>query len=614
MSDKYLTVKEWQKFAKDGAYKDAAFVKALAAAEKAEDAAPADQLKVLFELEDQGRALLKLHKADKKLEAYLEDVNKALKKYRKEAEKEVEELAAKEAAEGSDNDSPVLLQHAMIPLLRQVRKGDEMQALIGVAGKDAVVLISRRSIAPTRRELLTKWLGASGGVKWIKGVCIYEENAHTFVVEGAAAGLAKKLKTALLQQVELRLNVRVRGENADDIDQELGEPHETEGGEQESEAGDENAGAGEDLQAAYQALKKEVYPRLSEALREGQVRDRNAAVNLMGLVQKAEGAKDWADGIAKYKQLAALLQPQDATTPQPVPEDPAKADFKARLTRLAPLALAALKANAGDVSRIRAVMEFAREKGEAGNFKAGLAALDQLEKLLGTPGASASDTAPSTSDARPDPAAAFNARLAALMPRVKDALAAAGSNAQDVKLKVSEAGVSARKHEFDAANALLDDAERLLGQGTSPTGSTASSTRKVDPRIAFTQTRLDWERTRKQVQADLRRLEVAVLEACKDEPDFEQISANSGVLYTLLDKLDERLIDKLDDALNAADPVVRQGLHREASGIVDEYLDFVRTEPLIRDIDQSDFISMALGSTLTQQLGAMSQRLHEAAA
>ena len=63
---------------------------------------------------------------------------------------------------------------------------------------------------------------------------------------------------------------------------------------------------------------------------------------------------------------------------------------------------------------------------------------------------------------QPDDAAVFNTRLAALMPRVKDAITAAGPNATDVKLKVSEAGVFARKKEFDRAHALLDEAEQLM--------------------------------------------------------------------------------------------------------------------------------------------------------
>ncbi|WP_077038176.1 hypothetical protein [Pelomonas sp. KK5] len=540
-SDKYLTVKEWQKFAKGRGYKDEALVKALTAAEKAENEGATEHLKVLFELEEQGRALLKLNKGDKKLESYLEDMYKPLKKYRKDAEKAVDKAAERESEE--DGDSTAAMQHAMIPLIRAIKKGTEAQALIAVGGKDTAVLLSKKAISPSRREMMLKWLGASGGVRWIKAVCLFEENAHTFVVEGAAAGLAKKLKAALLAQVELRLNVRVRGDDPNDIDAELGEAQD----EAEQEESEEDDDVTEEITASD---------------------DRGEDAD--------EGGEHEADEQAP---------------------DPDKARFKEQLTRLAPLALAALKAGSGDVSRIRAVMDFAREKGEEHNYKAALTALERLDKLL-------AEHAPPPAAEPPavDPAAAFNARLAALLPRIKDALAA-GAPA-DLKLKVSEAGVAARKHEYDGAHALLDQAEQMLA----PAG------RRVDPKIAFTQTRLDWDRARKQVQAELRRLEVALLEQCKDEPDFAEISANTGLLYTLLDSLDERLIDKLDEAVNAEDPAQRQARHHEARGIVDEYLAFVRSDGLLHDIDQSDFVDIALASSLTTQLTAMARQLDSAAA
>lgn len=606
MSDKYLTVKEWQKFAKEGTYKDAAFLKALAAAEKGEREGPLEQLKLLYELEEQGRALLKLNKGDKKLESYLEDVNKALKKYRKEAEKQVEELAEQEAEEGSDNDSPVLLQHKMIPLLREIRKGAEMQALIGLAGKDAVVLLAKRSIAPARRELLMKWLGVSGGVKWIGGRCLFEANAHTFIVEGAAAGLAKKLKAALLAQVELRLKVRVRGEDPNDVDEELGDAEDTdgdedEGGEQQSE--DEGA----DRRAEYERTKKAFYPRISAAVREG-APNKDRIVVLMGLAQKSEGVQDWAEGIALYAELAALLPP---APPAPIPQEPSaeelRARFEARSAQLTPLALAALKAQTGDVSKIRAVADFAREKGEGGNYKAGLSALDQLEKLLGLSQGEAA--------ARPDPAAAFNARLAALMPRVKAGLAEAGPAAQALKLKVSEAGTFARKQDFDAAHGLLDEAEALLGiPGAGATSGAAPPELPAATKIAFTQSRLEWERMRKQVQADLRKVEAAVLEACKDESDFSVIARNIGSLYTVLDRLDERLIDTLDEALNADSADRRRALQLQAREIVDEYRDYVKTEELLRAIDENGFVDVGIVAGLNHCLGGLAQQLRAATA
>ncbi|HET8995254.1 MAG TPA: hypothetical protein VFN42_01165 [Acetobacteraceae bacterium] len=63
-----------------------------------------------------------------------------------------------------------------------------------------------------------------------------------------------------------------------------------------------------------------------------------------------------------------------------------------------------------------------------------------------------------------DPGLAFRQRLDALTPRIR---AAAGTpRGEDAKLKASEAGVFARKKDFERANALLDEAARLVGGTT----------------------------------------------------------------------------------------------------------------------------------------------------
>ena len=69
-------------------------------------------------------------------------------------------------------------------------------------------------------------------------------------------------------------------------------------------------------------------------------------------------------------------------------------------------------------------------------------------------------------------AEAFKARLTALVGRLQDA---APATAAAVKLKGSEAGVMARKQDFTAANALLDDAEKLLQAPARPTVGTADA-------------------------------------------------------------------------------------------------------------------------------------------
>nr|WP_316643653.1 hypothetical protein [uncultured Roseateles sp.] len=222
MSDKTLTEAEWKKFAKGRSLKDAALLKAMTELDKAKT--PEDQLSALDDIEKQSELLRKANKADKEVTGYLDDLDKALVKERKLAEADAKK-AAKEAEQEEDEEeeSPTLLTTKMVPLLRDVPKGVVLQVMIASVGKDCVVLVSRKPIGPPRRKLLTAELGTTSGVKFVTGECLFEANAHTFVLLTQAAGMAKKIKEALLKQTGQRYKIRVRGEDPNDIDDD-GEP------------------------------------------------------------------------------------------------------------------------------------------------------------------------------------------------------------------------------------------------------------------------------------------------------------------------------------------------------------------------------------------------------
>ncbi|KQP35420.1 hypothetical protein [Pseudorhodoferax sp. Leaf274] len=536
MSDKNLTELEWKKFSKGRNLKDAALVKALADLERAAKSGPDAELAALADIEKQAEVLRKAGKGDKELGAYLDGLDKALDKQRKLSTAQAKKAAAPAPSEGEDEDSPALLTSKMVPLIRQVKKGEQMHALLANTGKEVAVMLARRAISPARRKLMTDYLDGATA-KFFPGICIWEENAYTFVLQTQAGGLAKKVRAALLKQVELRLKVRVRGEDPSDVDDD-GEPAEQEG----------------------------------------------------------EGAGNQAANAPSPAQAGTI---PDAP---PQPPDPLKAQYDTRMATLEPRVLAALKAQAGDVSKIRAVAEFVRGKAQLNEYKAALAGMDSLEKLL--PGA-----APQPAG---DEAGAFNARLAALLPRVKTALAAGGPD--DIKLKVSEAGVFARKKDFAQARALLDEAERLMaasGGGGEPAAAPVApegQSAKAVSQVAFTQSRLAWDQVRKFVQGELRKLESAILAESTEEEDYDAIQAGSKQLYEVLDVLDERLIDKLDEALNAEGDQ-RRALHGEAREIIDEYLDYVNSEPLMQDIDDSGFVDLQIRSTLTTRLQKMAADL-----
>src|SRR5581483_7290709 len=102
-----------------------------------------------------------------------------------------------------------------------------------------------------------------------------------------------------------------------------------------------------------------------------------------------------------------------------------------------------------------------------------------------------------------DPATAFKARLAALLPKIKEAIVANPQAGAAIKARASESGVFAQKRDFTKANQLLDEVERMLAGETTPpgpSGAAASPASQKPSGFRQLQTaRLAWESTRKQV-------------------------------------------------------------------------------------------------------------------
>jgi hypothetical protein len=212
---------------------DAPLVKALAKFDKTSEDKPEPRLEALQGLIEEikkqvtAQARRKKEMGDK-LFGEVKDKLYALLDSAEMLHKDTEKaVAARKASADDEEDSPALLTTKLIPLLREVRKGEvEMQALIALAGKETVVLLSRKAISPARGKLLKDQMTHPSGLKFIRGTCMLEQASVTFVVQAPAAGLAKKIKAALLQQTELRLKVRVRGEDPNDVDEE-GEDNES---------------------------------------------------------------------------------------------------------------------------------------------------------------------------------------------------------------------------------------------------------------------------------------------------------------------------------------------------------------------------------------------------
>jgi hypothetical protein len=209
-ADKALTELAWRTFAKGRGLKDVALGKALAELAKTDKDDPQSELPALDAVDAQCEVLRKTAKGNKDVLAYLDEIDTASSKRRALAELRAESQARAE----EERRSPPLLTSKMLPLLRQVSQGETMQVMVALAGRQVAVLLSRRAISPSRRNLLKAYLGLNSGVKFLLGECLFEEDAHTFVFQSQVSGLAKRLRVALHEQTDRRVKVRVRGESA----------------------------------------------------------------------------------------------------------------------------------------------------------------------------------------------------------------------------------------------------------------------------------------------------------------------------------------------------------------------------------------------------------------
>lgn len=431
MPDKSLTEAAWKAFAKQGSYKDAPLLKALASLDKAGKAGGESELEALDEVEKQVDLLRKAHKGDKKLDDYLSDLDKALARQRKQTEQDLAARRKAEAQAGEDEEeSPALLTTKMIPLLREVRKGDlVLQALIAVAGKETVVLLSRKAISPARGKLLKEQMTNPGGLKFIRGECTLENSALTFIVQAAAGGLAKRLKAALLAQTELRLKVRVRGEDPDDVDEDMEEGGAVSESDEAPDAPTPDAPSRPDAveRARYEQRMSALEPLLMAALRAQQ----GDTGKLRAVAEFARGkarAEAWGAALQSLDALEGLLKAATSSggkASDPVEVEPeatpkrndAATAFAARLSALMGRIKAGIEAGGPRAAELKLKLSEAGALGRARDFPAGMLVLDTLEDLLDAPAVDSPQTVEQGVEDVPDEAPPSRPKLSLVQQR-----------------------------------------------------------------------------------------------------------------------------------------------------------------------------------------------------
>jgi hypothetical protein len=179
-------------------------------------------------------------------------------------------------------------------------------------------------------------------------------------------------------------------------------------------------------------------------------------------------------------------------------------------------------------------------------------------------------------------------------------------------------GSALKNKDFLEAQKLLDELEPLVKRAPAPT---SGATAKPKSFVTMQQARLRWDDTRKKVHAELVRLEQAIMDQCiafNNRPgattkvNLADLKTQSQRLYTILDNLDERLIDKLDEALNAQTMDLRQEKNDQAIKIIQDYQTFVNSDPFIGVIDDNGFTPTQIKQTFATVLTDLSSMLSPA--
>lgn len=393
MAEKLLTETAWKSFAKGKDLDDAALLKSLAKLGKVNDDKHDDVLSALTELEGvlnkQVIANAKRKEKDvKEVKDQLHDMLSALERQRKQVN------ADKDAkAEADEEESPAQLTSKMLPLIRTLRKGDDrFNAVIGVAKGEAAVLISRKSVGGGQKKVVAAELGGSG-VQYAVGTCFFEKGALIFAVDKSPGQLAKKVRDALIKQVELKLKVKIRTD--DGGDEEHGESEE-ETPEQAARSQVPPAPDKDKLAFAQRLLK--LRPGVEKAAAAGSP----LAAQMQALVTAAtakvkEGGAVAA--LADLDELEKLLAEAGRTTGAGAPRgedeggerededageggvDP-KVAFNARLTALMPRIQAATQAGGDAAARVKLKFGQMGVLAKKPDFPGAHTVLDEIEELL----------------------------------------------------------------------------------------------------------------------------------------------------------------------------------------------------------------------------------------
>lgn len=319
--------------------------------------------------------------------------------------------------------------------------------------------------------------------------------------------------------------------------------------------------------------------------------------------------------VTALEKAAARLRAEPAAAEPAATTAPAEtADPTADLRRLAARA-GALKGVIAGVAgpagqKLTAALTQAARQLKAGELTAAAALLDRIELAVNrvsaqpqpeTPPAAeaaSAESAPAEAPAEeaaaapPPEAAKWQAVQARLQPLIDQLMAEKRGDLAAINRAFSYAEEQAELGHYDKALAAAGRTVALIREAQSAeTTAAVAEAEAAAPHnvVAYTQSRLNWIRTRQSLRDELATLKSAIDSASAGQPGMEDVPARSKVLFDYLDDIDTTLEDTLERLVETPDGARREGLKQEAREIIKDYRGVLDSD-FFRAVDGNGFV------------------------
>jgi len=200
------------------------------------------------------------------------------------------------------------------------------------------------------------------------------------------------------------------------------------------------------------------------------------------------------------------------------------------------------------------------------------------------------DVDPDATSVGGNPAAEWKAKLAEWMPAIKQALAAKGPNAAAMAKLLNEASTLSKSGDMVQALAKLTECHGLATGAAAPAPAPAGESPADDGlNDLFKECRDTYAQTRKALRAELKLQGEKIIGTFTLDAGYDpgEVAAAAEKVNAAHNGLNASLIETLDTALKSSDPAERRTLRAQAAELVDDYLAFLDSNPLLLALDES---------------------------